>query len=174
MQLSWLSLTGGWTIPACPRNASKRLETCRHVHAVAIDTTVWMNENITEMDTDTKQHAAVIGSWIIPFREGFLGSHGTEDGIRHAVEHSEDAVSRGIHDASIIRIAQPPEYALAFSQGGHGPWLVIAHQPAVASHIGAQDGCEPASGLGHAYRSSTKMERGREAELRPIAAKIIP
>jgi hypothetical protein len=124
-------------------------------------------ENITEVDTDTKQHAALAGSGIIPFHEGLLDSHGTEDSIRNAVEYSEDAVSGGIHDASIARIAQPPEHTLAFRQGGYSPWLVVAHQPAVASHIGAQDGCEPAGGLGHASRSSTKMGRGREAGLGP-------
>src|SRR5438093_423105 len=64
---------------------------------------------------------------------------GTEDSVRDAVEYSQHAVPGRVHDAPVAGVAQSSKHLLAFGEGGHGPWLVVAHQAAIAGDIGAQD-----------------------------------
>ena len=65
------------------------------------------------------------------------------DGPRWTVEGGQEAVASGVDDATAIAANQWEDHGLMPLEVAHRRGVVIAHQPAVASDIGGQNGDEP-------------------------------
>ena len=116
------------------------LEARRDVHAVAVDVLVF-DDHVAEVDADAKAEPSILGSL------GFVGGHAVlpggsaGDGIHHAGELDQQAVSHQLDDAA----AMPGDERLQnlSAQLGEAPkraGLVRPHQAGVADHVSRENG----------------------------------
>jgi hypothetical protein len=104
---------------------------------------------ISEVDPDAKDHAPRDRTRIVPFGQTFLSGHGAQHRVRHALEDREQAVAGGVDEPAVVFFEVSPKQGEAFGERGDGPWLVLAHQTAVADDVRAQDGGQSAISVCH-------------------------
>ena len=79
----------------------------------------------------------------IALEHAALDLDGTGDGVHDAAEFSENTVAGGVDDVPAMGLDRRiQELAPVGPQSGKRTYLVGAHQPAVSSHIGRQNGRE--------------------------------
>jgi hypothetical protein len=94
------------------------------------------------VEAHSKLNPPVLRHLSIAFGHPSLNFDSTTQRIHEAGELNEHAVSGGLHDpASVLgdlRVYEFPPMSLQLCERA---FFVSAHQAAVASHIGGQDGC---------------------------------
>jgi hypothetical protein len=114
-------------------------------HQAGCKYVVILDYDVTEIDPDTEYDPLILGHRPIAFGHRPLHRDRAGDGFNQAGELNQDAISRGLHNATLMlgdfRIDQ---FAALCSEPGQKPGLVLAHQPAVPSHIGREDSGEAA------------------------------
>ena len=120
-----------------------RLDACRDVHPVAEQVST-LHDHVAQVDADAKPHPLVFGQVFVAGAQRRLDLGGAAHGLHGAGKLRQDGVARGIEDPAAVRLEQLVENLAVAAQGAHGALLVLAHEPAVAVHVGHQDRRQPA------------------------------
>ena len=141
-----------------------------NVDAVAHQVAIALLDHVAQMDADAELDATLRRKTRVALDHAILHLDCAANGIDDASELYEDAVTRPLHYAPVMRcdggidqIAPQP------AQSRKGAILVGASQPAVSDNIRREDGCE-FPGLGHGSpfttrQSSTIARRPRQVVL---------
>jgi len=99
---------------------------------------------VADMDADAELYALVLGHLGIAGDHPTLNVDGAAHGVDDAGELGQQPVARRLHQPSVMLGELGIEQGSAMSlQLPDRAFLVGAHQPAIASDIGRQDGREP-------------------------------
>jgi hypothetical protein len=124
----------------------------RHVHAVAIDI-VTLDDDVAQIDPDAKIDPPVGGYVLVSAGHALQNRHGALHRADDTGELHQGAVTHELHDAPFVRgnfrIDQLGAMRLERHQGSR---LVSLHEPAVAHHVGGQDGGETAFHVGPPFQ----------------------
>jgi hypothetical protein len=124
----------------------QRLKARRDVDAVAVDV-VAFDDHVAEVDADAEFDAAVVHRRAVAVGHAGLDGDGAAHRLDGARKVDQQAVARTLDDAAAMRgdmgLDQLAQMRLEEAQRA---FLVMAHQPAVAHHVGRQDGREFALG----------------------------
>lgn len=112
------------------------------VHVVPIDL-LTLDQDLAQVDTDAKLHPPLLGKLRIPGGQVLLEHHGALDRVDNTAELRQQAVACEVDDPATVA-ADEPRHQLTvgldhFDRGR----LVVAHEPAVAVNVGAQDSRQP-------------------------------
>src|SRR5262249_11382676 len=122
---------------ANPSRLGDRLQPGRNIDTIAVDPGV-VKYNVTLIDADPELHApGRLGSGVALLHL-LLHGNGTSDGIEHAGELGENAVAGGIDDMPAELRNHRQHGVLMPLEIANSPFLVRAHQGAVAGNIGYQ------------------------------------
>ena len=118
-------------------------ETRGHVDAVAENVAI-LDDDVADIDADPELDPAVRRHIRVALGHAALDVDGAADGIDDGCEFGQQPVPRRLHQASAI-LGDPgiEQGRPVVPQSADRAFLVGAHQPAVAGHIGGQDGREP-------------------------------
>jgi hypothetical protein len=147
------------------------LQAGRDIDAVSIKVGAF-DDNIAEIDADPQQHLVVIGCRGIGRRHALLQLDGAGDRMDGAAELDQHAVAHYLDNAAAVLGHQRLEDLLAPPlQLRQRPGLIQLHEPAVADHVGGEDGAETAFqaqfSLGRKTTATrcADLSRGREVGL---------
>ncbi len=122
------------------RRLRHRLKPCRDVDAVTVDI-IALDDDVAEVDADAQLDAAGFGGFRIRGGQGALDGGGALDGIDHAGKLNERAIAHELDDPAMEffdrRIDHIPAADFEECQGAG---FVLAHEAAIANHIGDKDG----------------------------------
>jgi hypothetical protein len=100
-------------------------------------------DDVAEIDTNAKFNALVLRYLRIALEHAALNLDRTGDGVHDAAKFSENTVACGVGDVPAVHGDRGiHEFAPVGPQSGERTDLIGAHQPAVSSHIGRQNGRE--------------------------------
>jgi hypothetical protein len=111
----------------------------RDVNSVPIDPGLVV-DHVTEVDPDAEEHAAVLRDRLVARRHDGLELDRAFDRADHTRKLGQDAVASRVDDAAAIAANQGEDHGLVSLEVAHRGGIVLAHQPAVASDIGGQNG----------------------------------
>ena len=113
------------------------------VDAVAVEI-VAVDQHVAQVDADAKADALVLGSAGLPLHHAALDVDGAGDRLDHARELDQGAVAHELDQpAAMVGQQRVDQLGAMRLQAGQGRGLGRLHQPAVADHVGRQDGCKP-------------------------------
>jgi hypothetical protein len=115
---------------------------------------VAVNYDVAEMHTNSQQHSSVIGSAAIAYLHLALDLRRAFHSFDHTTEFCKDAVAHDLYDST----------AMSFDRGGdkfgavglersERPGFICAHKPAVAGHVGCEDGDQPPFNMRPGHRT---------------------
>ena len=147
----------------------ERLQSGGDVDAVAEQ--VWsFDEDVSEMDADTKPHLLAGRATLVFFFNGVLYRDGAFDGIDRTRKIGDKTVAGGIEDPAAMRGDQSIEDDPVGLQPPQRADLVQPHQPAVLGNIGREDhGKLPLDYLDFFHRLSS---RGADAAAESLHRRI--
>jgi hypothetical protein len=92
-------------VPHHPRDAdpARRLEPGRQIHPVAKDV-VAIDNDVAEIDADPKPDALLVGHFGVAVDHRSLDFRSAADGVHHARELHQHAVTRRFHDPTVVLI----------------------------------------------------------------------
>jgi hypothetical protein len=119
------------------------LQTGCNVDAVAVDAAV-LDDDVAEADTDPEPDSPCVGSLPLPLGRTRLDLDRAAYGVDDARELAQEAVAHQLDDPPAVLGQEGLDQLLpARLESLQGAGLVALHQPAVADHVGHQDGGEP-------------------------------
>ena len=119
------------------------LEPGGDVDAVAVQI-VAVDQHVAEVDADAKADALGLGAAGLALDHAALDGDGALDRLDHARELDQGAVAHELDQpAAMVRQQRVDQLGAMGLQAGQGRGLGRLHQPAVADHVGRQDGCQP-------------------------------
>ena len=125
---------------ARPRQA---LEPRRHVDAVAIEI-VAIDDDVAEIDADAELDVPVLGNPGVALRHAALDFDRTARRIQNAAELDQKAVAHHLEDApAMLGDGGIEELAAMLAKRAERALFIGLHEPAVADHVGRQDGRQP-------------------------------
>src|SRR5262249_21702070 len=102
-------------------------------------------DDVAEIDADPQLHAAVLGKRGVARLHALLHLDGALHGVDDAGEFDQHAVAHQLDETAAVFCEQRLEHLPApLAKHGPRPGLVLAHEPAVADHVGGQNGGEAA------------------------------
>ena len=120
-----------------------RLQARGDVDAVAIDVVV-LDDDVAEIDADAKPDPLGLSGALVAIDHAALDHGRTLDGVDDAGELDQRAVAHELdHAAAEFLDSGVDQFAPAALQPLKRADLVLAHEPAVADHIGCKDRGEP-------------------------------
>ena len=115
-----------------------RLQTRGDVHPVAIDV-VSLDNDVAEIDADAKPDLLCFGRALIAVGHPALDRGGALDGIDDAGELDERAVAHELDDAAMELLDRGvDQFPAATLQSRKRADLILAHEAAVANHVGSK------------------------------------
>jgi hypothetical protein len=136
---------------------ARRLQPGRDVHAVAVQVRA-VRDHIADVDADAEANAPVRRLVAVIDRDLLLhldrATHRTVD----AVERDQQRVATGLHySAAVLADCRVDQRAPQSAQAVQGASIVLTDQPAVADHVGIDDGDQlpAARGLAGEVRTDT-------------------
>ena len=118
----------------------QRLHASRNVDAVAVDVAL-IDDDVADVDADAELDPAIFGNVGVALGHGALDFHRAAHGIDRARKFDQRAVTRRLDDAAaMLRNLGIDEFASVRLERCERAFLVDAHQAAVASDIGREDG----------------------------------
>ena len=131
----------------------ERLEPRGDVDAVAVDV-VALDDHVAQVDADAELDAAVVLRGAVAVGHAGLDGDGAAHRLDGAGEIDQQAVAGALDDAAAVRRDMGfDELAEMRLEPAQRAFLVVPHQPAVADHVGRQDGRELAFGALVFHRS---------------------
>jgi hypothetical protein len=119
-------------------------ESGRNVHAIAVDV-VAIDDNVAEINTHAEVNPTTLWCIGVPGIHTFLNLDTTTYCIHDRGKLYQDAVASTFDDSpSMLCDLHVDELAAMSLQARKRPFLVLAHQPAIAHHIGGKDRGKPA------------------------------
>ena len=123
---------------------------------------------------------SVVGHLRLALGHAPLDEHGAAHRVDNARELDEGAVAHELDDAALVLGDQGlDELSAVRLEAGEGAVLVPLHEPAVADHVGRQDGGEPPLDPRHrrpprriAAEPSGRARRGGRGALQPARRSI--
>jgi hypothetical protein len=125
----------------------QRLQPRRDVDAVTVDPGLVVDD-VAQVDTDAKEHPAVLGDVLVPRRHDPLDVDRALRRPDDAGKLGEDAVPRRIDDAAAVLSHEGQDGGLMCLEVANSGGLVLAHQSAVPGDIGGENGRQPPSHRG--------------------------
>ena len=117
-------------------------EPSRDVHSVAEDVGA-LRDDVAEIDANAELNAPVRRYLRIALEHAALNFDCAGDGVHDAAEFSKNTVACGVGDVAAMHLDRSiQKLGPVGPQSGERTDLVGAHQPAVSSHIGRQNGRE--------------------------------
>ena len=144
----------------------ERLQACGDIHAIAHEI-VAVDDDIAEVDADAKAHAVRLGQIGVALIDRKLDFRGAPDRFDRAGELGDDAVAGASEDAAAMVGDQPIDDLAMGLQRRKRRLLILAHEPAVADHIGCKDGGHSALNAIHGHarpRGSSAILRYKPAD----------
>jgi hypothetical protein len=116
---------------------------CGHVHAVTEDVAT-VDHYVPDIDADAKLDPLLLWHAGVALRHATLDIEGTAHRVHYAAELGQQPIS-GLLDnpAAVFGNLRVDKRAQMVLELGVRAFLIQASQPAIASHIGRQDGCKP-------------------------------
>ena len=106
------------------------------IYAVAVEIAA-LHHDIAQIDADPQQELLVRRQRCIRRRHPLLDVHGALHGVDHAGEFHQHAIAHQLEDPAAMLADQRRQHlATAELEGRQGSRLVLAHETAVAHHIG--------------------------------------
>src|SRR5260370_40597248 len=100
-----------------------------------------VDHDVAEVNPDAKLDPSLICNIRVALGHAALHVHRAAHGVHYARKFDENAVSGGLDDApTVLRNLRVHQFATAGLEACESAFLVSAHESAVASHIGGQDG----------------------------------
>ena len=128
----------------------KRLQAGGNVDAVAHQI-VAVHDDIAEIDADAKPHAVRLGNVDVALVDRQLDFGRAPHRLDRAGELGNDAVAGAPEDAATMVGDQPVDDLTMGLQRRKRRLLILAHEPAVADHIGCKDGGHSALNAIHGH-----------------------
>ncbi len=123
--------------------SGKRLQSCCNIDTIAKNL-IAIDYDISHVNADAELHFLYVGHGGIAFLHPALKLDPTAQGVHHARELHEHAVAGRLDDpAPVLGDLEIYEGSAVGLELREGAFLVDAHEAAVASHIGCQNGREP-------------------------------
>ena len=122
----------------------QRFDARRHVNAVAVDV-VAHDDDVADVDADAEHDAPVLRNVGVSRRHRALDFHGALHRLDHAGILDEQPVAHLLDDAAAVLRDRAIDQRFAVRlEARQRADLIDAHEPAIAHHIGGQDGGQPA------------------------------
>jgi hypothetical protein len=96
--------------------------------------------NVPEIDADTKPHLPILQQICVPLCHELLNRDSALDCGNDGGEFHQDAIARGLDDPPAMAGHDRIDGGPVFLESARRAYLINAHQPAIASDIGGQDG----------------------------------
>jgi hypothetical protein len=96
--------------------------------------------NVPEIDADTKPHLPILQQICVPLCHELLNRDSALDCGNDGGEFHQDAIARGLDDPPAMAGHDRIDGGPVFPESARRAYLINAHQPAIASDIGGQDG----------------------------------
>ena len=123
----------------CPR-LSDTLKPSRDVDAIA-EYVVALDQDVTEVNSDAKQHTPVLRDTFVPLVHHRLHRHRALDRIDYRGKLKQHAVPHCLHEPPPVLRHKSIGNLAVFAECAGGADLVEAHQPRVACHVSRDYGC---------------------------------
>ncbi len=122
------------------------LQPCRDIDAIAIAIVAFDN-HVAEIDPDAQVDATILGKTRIALSHSALHDRRALDCLDDASELCEQSVAHQLEDAALMlgNLRLDQLFAIR-AQAFESPRLILFHEPAIADHIGGQDGSKAALG----------------------------
>src|SRR5215813_1652408 len=124
---------------ADPAGLGQAFETRGDVHAVAIQPLA-LDDDIAQIDPDAKPHLPRGRQRGVARPERTLNLDGGLDGVHDAGEVGQDVVTRGVDDPSALTGDRGADDLAILRECADRCQLVLAHETAIAGHVGAEYG----------------------------------
>ncbi|ESZ36496.1 hypothetical protein X732_23125 [Mesorhizobium sp. L2C066B000] len=119
------------------------LEACGDVDAIAVDV-IFLNDDITEIDADAKPDVAGVGGALVSDSHPALNRGSALDGINDAGEFYQRPVSHELDNPTVEFLDRGvDQFSTATLQSFERADLILAHERAVADHVGSKDRGKP-------------------------------
>jgi hypothetical protein len=116
------------------------LETSRDVDCITIEIAAF-DHDVAEVDADAQKDGPVFGNIGIGFGHLLLQLDGAFDGVDRAPELDQHAVAGYLENAALMSSDDRLQHLFPSGlQNGHRADLIPLHEPAIADHIGGEDG----------------------------------
>ena len=119
------------------------LQPGRDIHSVAEDIVV-LDHHIAEIEANAKGHAAILGQGLIETGDFVLDFDGAAHSLDSARKLGQDTVPGGADDAAVVTSHAGLDCRAIGGEGLKRRLLIVAHEPAIARHVSAEDGGESA------------------------------
>src|SRR5262249_43444737 len=111
------------------------------IHAVAQYVVVF-DQHVAEVDADAEQHLTIPRHLRVPLRHEPLNDQGALDGRNDGRELQKYAVAGSLDDPAAVARYGWIDGGAVLAENSCRTHLIIAHEPAEASHVSGQDGCQ--------------------------------
>ena len=115
----------------------------RDVHPIAQDV-IAFDQHVTEIDADAEQHSPILRQTCIPLCHEFLNRDGALDRGNDRGKFHQHAIASALDDPAAMAGHDRIDGGSMLPESPRCARLIDAHQPAVASDIGGQDGGQSA------------------------------
>ena len=128
---------------ADPAGLGQALQTGGDVHAVAVDV-VALDDDVADVDADPIENLTVLGHACVALPHGALELDGEAHRVDDAGELHQGAVAHELDGAAaVLRGLWLDELLAVGLERGERARLVLAHQAAIADHVGGEDRRQP-------------------------------
>src|SRR5262249_9421786 len=126
-----------------PRDAEaaglgQALQPRRNIDSIAVDALA-LDDDISQVDADTKLHTALHGQRGVPGFELVLDGDGALYRFDHAGKLRQQVVPWGVHDAPPVLLDESGHHLAIRRYSTHGCRLILAHEAAIPLDICAED-----------------------------------
>jgi hypothetical protein len=115
------------------------LETCRHVHPIAVDF-IAIDDHLAEIDADAKLHLPVLGKIRVLVLECMLDLGRARQCLADSREVGKNRIASVINDDAIMGLNGLGDEIEVGAQPPVGAFLILTGQPTIADDIGIENG----------------------------------
>jgi hypothetical protein len=113
---------------------SNALKPRRNIDAVT-ENVITLDQDVTKVDPDPVQHTPVIRDALVPLGHHRLHRYRALDRIDYGRKLKQQAVSRGLHEATAVFCHEGVGDLAVFAECAGGAYFVEAHETRVASNV---------------------------------------